>query len=151
MKPTDDRADLVRAGEPARVSHRIDDAGVTASAQHHQPPIAEAEHQRLVVEDQRIGLPAILRERLMPGKPSLERRLAVNLTGAEHRSVEQKRRLALLHDREPISSSAPRLETGNSAVSLGKLIRRRPQNSGWIMTGSRIDPRTRTSPSIPVT
>ena len=72
----------------------------------------------------------------MPGKPSLERRLAVNLTGAEHRSVGQKRRLALLHDREPISSSAPRLETGNSAVSLGKLIRRRPQNSGWIMTAA---------------
>ena len=54
-EPTDDRADLVRAGEPARVSHRIDDAGVTATAEHHQPPIAEAEHQRLVVEDQRIG------------------------------------------------------------------------------------------------
>src|ERR1039458_1857526 len=100
MKAADDGANLVLAGKPARVSHRVDDAGVTAPAQHHQPPITEAQHQRLVVEDQRIRLPAVLAERLMPGKPGLERRLPVDLTRDEHCAVEQKRRLAFLHDRE---------------------------------------------------
>jgi hypothetical protein len=36
----------------------------------------------------------------MAGKPGLERRLPVDLAGDEHRSVEQKRRLTFLHDRE---------------------------------------------------
>ena len=108
MKPADDGAYLLLAGEPSRVSHRVDDAGMTAAAQHDQPSISEAQDQRLVVEDQWIRRPAIVAERLMPGTPGLERLLAIDLAGDERGSVEQKRRLAFFDDREPPSPRALR-------------------------------------------
>ena len=51
MKATDDRRNRIVSGELAREPNGIDDAGVATAAENHQPPVAEADDQRLIVED----------------------------------------------------------------------------------------------------
>ena len=41
MKPADDCRNRILSGQPARVPDGVDDARVTAAAQHHQPAVAE--------------------------------------------------------------------------------------------------------------
>ena len=98
MKAADDRGDRVLAGQPARVADGVDDPRVAASAHDHQAAVANAQHQRLVVEDERVGLPLPVAQRLVTLKARLERRGAVDLAGDQRRAVEQEGRPALLHD-----------------------------------------------------
>ncbi len=56
--------------------------------------------QRLVVEDQRVGLPVAVAVGLEQRVSALELGRAVDLAGDEQRAVEQERRLPLLDDVE---------------------------------------------------
>ena len=85
-------------GQPPRVPDGVDDAGMTAAAQDHQAAVAHADHERLIVEDQRVGLPAAAVQCLVSSKPVSNSRRAVDLAGDQCRAVEQERRLALLDD-----------------------------------------------------
>ena len=86
--------------QPLCVPHDIDDAGVTTAGEDHEAATVEAHHDRLVVEDQRVRLPAAVDVRLVTREAGLERRRAIDLTGHEHRAVEQERRLSFLDDLE---------------------------------------------------
>ena len=88
------------AGEPPHVAQDVDDAGVPAAGQDDEAASAHPRHERLVVEDQRVGLPRAVPMRLVPGEPAFEARAAVHLAGHEQRPVEEERRLSLLHDLE---------------------------------------------------
>ena len=45
------------AGQPLRVPHDVDGAGVPAAGQDHQALAPDVDHEGLVVEDQRVVLP----------------------------------------------------------------------------------------------
>ena len=65
MEAADDGRNARLAREPLRVSHDIDDPGMTAAGKDHEAAIGKAHHDRLVVEDQRVGLPATVNVRFM--------------------------------------------------------------------------------------
>ena len=58
VEPADDGGDVSLAGKPLRVAHDVDDPGVTTAGEHDEAATGEAHHDRLVVEDQRVRLPA---------------------------------------------------------------------------------------------
>jgi hypothetical protein len=47
-------------------------------------------HERLVVADQRVGLPLPINQRLLRGQTFLEVGNALDLAGDEHRAVEEE-------------------------------------------------------------
>ena len=117
MEPSDDGGDARLASEPLRLPHHVDDPGVTTSGEDHQAATGQAHHDRLVVEDQRVGLPAAVNVCLVSHEASLERRRAIDLARHEHRAVEQERRLLVLDDLE-----ARALECGTAGRGqLGRL------------------------------
>ena len=91
----------VHAGESLGVAADVDDARVPAAGQHDQSASGTFPIERLVVEDQRVRFPA--RRRAGPGGwgTPFEVGPAVDLTGDQHRPVEQERRAPLLDDVEP--------------------------------------------------
>jgi hypothetical protein len=73
--------------------------GVATAAEHEEAAVAHTRHERLVVEDQRIGLPASA-VHLMSLEAGLELGRTVDLAGDQHGAVEQERRLLLFDDLE---------------------------------------------------
>ena len=102
--------------------HDVDDPGVATAGQDHESAVGETHHECLVVEDQRVGLPAAVHMCLVSGEARLERRRAIDLARHEHRAVEQEGGLLLLDDLE-----ARALECG--AAGRGQLARRRGPGS----------------------
>jgi hypothetical protein len=74
---------------------------VAAAAEDDEAAFGRAQHHRLVVQDQRVGLPAALPECLASTEASLELRGAIDLARDQHRAVEQDGGPALLDDPEP--------------------------------------------------
>ena len=152
MKTADDRMDVVLARELSGIAQDVDDPRVAAAGQDNEAMASDGGHERLVVEDQRVGLPGSVPVRLVDGEPALELGRAVDLTGDQQRPVEQERRLLLLDDVKAGPWRAPLLVVGSSTGSLpGNASRRRDQNSGWISTGILGLPSAFVSPSMPVT
>src|SRR6185312_15186676 len=126
VEAADDRTDLVHAGQSLGVAADVDDARVPAAGQHDQSATGNVRDQRLVVEDERVGLPAVAAPSLVDREATFEVGGAVNLTGDQHRAVEQERRLPLLDDVEPgvLQRAAAggrkqnRLATGNGQTAL---------------------------------
>src|SRR4029079_7920187 len=100
MEPADDGSDRSLPGEQLRVPDYVDDPGVTASGQHHEAATRQAHHNRLVIEDQRVGLPAAVNIGFVSLEARLERRRAIDLARHDYRAVEQERRLSFLDDLE---------------------------------------------------
>src|SRR5262245_12220584 len=110
VKASDDRCYLPLSGQLLRVANGVDDPGVAAAADQDEAAFAQPQHQRLVVEDQRVGLPAAVTEGIVPLEARLELRRSINLAGDQHRTVEQERGPALLDDLEacPLEGGATR-------------------------------------------
>src|SRR4029079_4814146 len=83
-----DGGDGVDAGESACVADDIDDAGVAASGEDHEPMTGNVDHQGLVIEDQRGGCPGAVNQRLMERHAVFKATGSVDLAGNEHRVVE---------------------------------------------------------------
>ena len=140
-------------GQLLRVADGVHDPGVAAAAEHDQPAVAHASDQRLVVEDQRIGLPAVVAERLVPLEAGLELGRPVDLAGDQHRAVEEERWLALLDDLETGAfqrraarrRELDRIEAREADPCAGSRTR-----DGSAPAGSP-RPSARATPSIPVT
>ncbi len=101
MKISDERRDRLLPGQVACMPNGVHDARVAAAAKDHQSPVAEADDERLIVEDQWVCSPRAIVQRLVFPHPRLERRRAIDVAGDQHRASEQERGLALLNDREP--------------------------------------------------
>jgi hypothetical protein len=112
VEAADHRVEGVDAGEAAGVAGDVDDAGMAAPGEHHQTGPAEVHDQSLVVEDQRVGLPAVVVVGLVEGHAGLEVRGPRHLAGDQHRAVEQQRRLLVLDDLEPGSGQRPLAQRG---------------------------------------
>src|SRR3954470_7661739 len=95
-----DRMEVVLARELPNVTQDVDDPRVAAARQNDEALAADGGHERLVVENQGVGLPGSVPVRLVTWKPALEIGSAVDLTGDEQRPVEQERRLLLFDDVE---------------------------------------------------
>ena len=107
MKPTDESMDLVNAGEAGHVAEDVDHPGVPATGHHDQPLPSEVQHERLIIEDQRIRLPGGAAQRFMTGETLLEARRPIYLTGDQHRPAQEKRRLGALDDVETGTFQGP--------------------------------------------
>ena len=73
-----------------------------AAGEHDEALAADVDHQRLLVEDRRVGLPPPVAPGLVVGHPALEVGGAVDLPGDEHRAVEQQRGLPALDHLEAL-------------------------------------------------
>ena len=127
--------------------------GVAAAGQDDQAVAAHHRHERLVVEDQRVGLPLAIPVGLVPGKAALELRGPVDLAGHQQRAVEQEGGLALLDDLEARALAARSCSSWEARPGHGRGTRGGGgvQNSGWIRTGMFARPSRPTNPSMPVT
>jgi hypothetical protein len=67
----------------------VDGTGVAASGEHDQATPPHVHGERLVVEDQRIGLPAPIPVRFVEGQTLLEVGGAVDLAGDEDAAIQQ--------------------------------------------------------------
>ncbi len=103
---------LFHTGEAQGVAGDVDGAGVPAAGEHDEPTVADVHHERLVVEDQRIGFPLVAGEPLVEGHALLEVGGAVDLAGDQHRLVEQQRSLAPLDHLEPLVLQRARRQRG---------------------------------------
>ena len=71
VEAADDGVQLVDAGQALGVAADVDDARVPAAGEHDQPAPGDVGDQRLVVQDQRVGLPALAAPGLVDrGTPS---------------------------------------------------------------------------------
>ncbi len=71
MKAAQNRVQTITAGEFAHVVQRVDDPGMAASGEHHQPPSSEVGNKRLVVEHELVGPPPAVVEGLVAGCEAL--------------------------------------------------------------------------------
>ena len=135
------RFDRLAGQPPARSRHDVDDPGVPASGEDRRRPSPgdDGVDEGLVVEDQRVRLPAAVPPCLVDGEAGARtRRRAVDFTGDEHRAVEQERWLARPRRcRSPAPSSAERLVVGqlDPVPRRGWRAGAAAQNSGWMTTG----------------
>ena len=100
VESADHRSDSRLAREVSCVCHHVDDAGMTTACEDDKAAIGQPHHERLVVEDQPDLGPSSADVRLVSVEAGLELRCAIDLAGYQHRSVEEKRRLAFLDDLE---------------------------------------------------
>jgi len=82
------------------VPYDVDDPGVSTAGEDYEAGAGETQHKCLVVEDQRVRLPAAVHVCLVSGEAGFERCRAIDLARHEQRAVEQKGRLLLLDDLE---------------------------------------------------
>jgi len=68
----------------------VDRAGVATAGQHDQTPAPHVYDEGLVVDDQRVGLPAPVAPGLVEGHALFELGRAVDLTGDQHAAVQQE-------------------------------------------------------------
>src|SRR6478672_2278394 len=101
MKTPDDRVQALVARDLRYVAQRIDDPGVAAAGEHDQALAANVRHERLIVEDELVGLPLAVPARLVARcETLLERGRAIDLAGHEQRAFEEERGLTPLGDLE---------------------------------------------------
>ena len=128
VEAAEQRVQPVDAGQPQRVPGDVDRAGVAAAGDHDQAPAADVDDQRLLVEDQRVGLPPPVAPRLVVGHAALEVGRAVHLAGDEHAAVEQQRRLRAA--RSPRSPRPPAPRGSASAAPTARLAGQRDPAPG---------------------
>ena len=90
VETADDGVQLVHAGQALSVTADVDDARVPAAGEHDQPAPGDVGDQRLVVQDQRVRLPASAAPGLVDRESLLEAGGAVDLPGDQHRPVVQE-------------------------------------------------------------
>jgi hypothetical protein len=99
-KPADDGVQVLHAGQALGVTADVDDSRVPAAGEHDQPAPGDAGDQRLILQDQRVGLPALAAPGLVDREALLEAGDPVDLPGDQHRPVVPERRLPLFNDAE---------------------------------------------------
>jgi hypothetical protein len=81
VKASDDGVEVMVASQAPHVVEDVHDSGVTAAGQHDEAASAHVRDEGLIVEDQRIGLPASVPVGLVGREAPLERGRAVDLAG----------------------------------------------------------------------
>ena len=100
VEPTEHRVHPVHPGQRPRMPHDVDHAGMPAPGDDDEPAAGHVHDQRLVVEDQRVRLPAPVPQRLVDREALLEVGRTRHLAGDQHAAGEQERRLRPLDDVE---------------------------------------------------
>ena len=136
VEAADDGVDAVLAGELPHVAQDVHDARVAAAGEDHEALAAHVRHQRLVVEDQRVGLPVAVAVGLEQRVALLELGRAVDLAGDQQRPSSRNDGCRSSTISKPAPSSAALLVEGSSTGALGIATRRRLQKSGWMSTGT---------------
>ena len=90
MEAADDRGHGLDAGEPSRITDDVDNPGVPAPGQHDQTVTGDVDDEGLVVEDQRVGRPGPVGQRLVKRHAMLEVTCAIYLAGDQYRIVKQQ-------------------------------------------------------------
>src|ERR1700729_164080 len=101
VKAADNRVQRPVLGKPAGVTADVHYAGVPASRDDQQALVLDVDDQRLVVEHQRIRLPAAVQPGLLWRESRLVAGAAGYLASDQHRLLEQEAGLAFLDDLEP--------------------------------------------------
>ena len=148
MEAADDRGDGLDAGEPSRIADDIDNPGVPAPGQHDQTMTGDVDDEGLIIEDQRVGRPGPVSQRLVERHAMLEVAGAIHLAGDQYRIVKQQRWLAAFDDFKAGLSSALRLGEGSSSSNSPGIAMRRLVNAPGCTTSGRLDdqPRGRIRP-----
>jgi hypothetical protein len=90
VEPAEQSVQAIDAREPHGVPRDVDGAGVAAAGEHDQSPAPHVYDECLVVDDQRVGLPATVALGLVERHALFELGRAVDLAGDEHAAVQQE-------------------------------------------------------------
>ena len=100
MEAADQGVERLATAEPLGVPGDVDHARVAAAGDHDQAPAADVDDQRLVIEHERVRLPAAVEPGLLRREARLVPAGPRDLAGDQHRPAEQEARLLLLDDVE---------------------------------------------------
>src|ERR1022692_948791 len=122
VEPAEQRIERLPAGQPPGVAGDVDHASVTAAGKHDQALALDVDDEGLVVEYERVRLPAAAEPRLLRREAGLVAGGPRYLPGDQHGSLEEEARLLLLDDVE--ARSGQRLAAG------GGYLQRLPARQG---------------------
>ena len=88
----------IDAGEFLSVTNRIDGTSMTAAGQYDESFVPHIHHQRLIVMDERIGLPRAIDLGIVNRKSLFEVCAAMDLSCYQHHLFDQIRRTALFDE-----------------------------------------------------
>src|ERR1019366_1297940 len=93
--------DRLLMGQAPRIPANVHDACVATTGDYEQALVLDVDDQRLVVEDEGVGLPPPAQPRLLWREPRFVAGRAGHFSGDENRPVEQEAGMALFHYVEP--------------------------------------------------
>jgi hypothetical protein len=93
---------------------------VSAAGHQDQSAPPDMHHQRLFVENLGVGLPAAVAPRVVAGHPALEVGGAVDLSGDQHRTVQEQRRLPALDHFEAFRFQGGATQSRHIPMSLAR-------------------------------
>src|SRR5829696_4984320 len=93
----------ILTGQPLGVAQYVDRSGVAAARKYDQALALEIHNDRLVIPDPGVRLPAAVRACVIEREALLKIGNALDLAGHQHRAIDQKARLALLSDLDPLA------------------------------------------------
>src|SRR5262245_2338915 len=98
MKTADHRLNSIDARHLSSALERVNDAGMTAAGEDDEPFVPDAQNDRLVVVDPRIGLPAAIDPGYLRTPAFCETHCAGDLSRPQRAPADDHRRPALLDD-----------------------------------------------------
>src|SRR6266851_9467277 len=100
VEPAEQRVQRLPAGQSPGVAADVDHAGVAAAGDHDQSLAADVDNERLIVQDERVGLPDLIDPGLLDREARLVAADAWHLAGDQDGSVEQEAWLLVLDNVE---------------------------------------------------
>jgi hypothetical protein len=100
MESAHDRVEGTLFGQAAGVPADVDDPSVAAAGNHEEALVLDVDDERLIVEDEGVGLPAAVNPGLLQREPGLVAGGAGYFAGDQDGSVEQEAGLLLFGDFE---------------------------------------------------
>jgi hypothetical protein len=107
VEAAEQRIERLPAGQPLGVPGNVHHAGVAAAGDHHDALVADVHDERLIIEHERVGLPASVEPGLLRREAWLVPRGPGDLAGDQHGPAEQEAGLAFLDSAISASGTCP--------------------------------------------
>jgi len=144
VEASEEAGDSVLAGEPLRVAEHVYGPGVGAAGENDETLVAHMHDQVLVVQDHRVGLPAVPCAGVVNPEALLEGGSPCHLSGDEDGRVQEQCRSGLLHHLGPLGFKVVAAWRRQAQLGSGR------ENDLAIAPGFRVDQERQPPAAVPL-